>query len=131
MSASLDQVREALQAVFDPCSVNMGAPISIADMGMVSRLDVNADGVVVIELRPTSPMCTLIGSIMRGVEEKLAVVAGVSGVAVTINIQSPWSEADMTSQGRRRLEARRSRSRLEVPVEPRQWKRLAPRSEPT
>ena len=129
MSASLEQVREALQAVFDPCSVNVGAPISVADMGMVTRLDLNADGVVDIELRPTSPMCTLIGSIMQGVEEKVGGVAGVTSVVVTINIRSPWSEADMTSQGRHKLEARRNRSRLEVPVEPQQWKRRAPHSE--
>ena len=131
MSASLDQIRKALQAVFDPCSINMGAPISVADMGMVSRLGVNSDGVVDIELRPTSPMCTLIGSIMQGVEEKVTGVAGVTSVAITINIRSPWSEADMTSEGRRQLEARRGRSRLEVPVEPQQWKRRAPRSEQT
>jgi metal-sulfur cluster biosynthetic enzyme len=122
MNATAELVREALKAVYDPCSVAMAAPISVADMGIVTRLDVDPQGHVEIELRPTSPMCTLIGSIMQAVEEETLKVIGVTTVVVTIETSKLWSEAEMSPEGRRRLEERRGRSRLEVPVERQEWK---------
>jgi len=66
---------------------------------------------------------------MQGVEEKLAGCGWRHSVVVTINIRSPLERSGDDTPGRLKLEARRSRSRLEVPVEPQQWKRRVLRTE--
>jgi metal-sulfur cluster biosynthetic enzyme len=122
MSALRQSVTEALGRVFDPCSLSAGAPLSVVDMGLITELTVDDAGVVTIAMRPTSGMCTLIAGIMTDVEETVARVPGVSGVRVSLNGDTTWTETDLSENGRRILEARRQRSRAEVPVRPHEWK---------
>jgi metal-sulfur cluster biosynthetic enzyme len=122
MSSLREAVSAALEDVVDPCSISAGAPLSIIDMGMVLDLAVDASGAVSICIRPTSAMCTMIAGIMKGVEERVASVDGVTSVHVALKSDSVWTEADLSANGRRILEARRSRSRSEVQVKPHEWK---------
>jgi metal-sulfur cluster biosynthetic enzyme len=128
MNALVPRVYEALHAVIDPCSVTACAPISVVDMGMV--MDVTADeaGAVHITMRPTSAMCTMIAGIMKGVEEHIGALEGVSRVEVSLLGGEVWTEADMTERGRSVLAARRDRSKREVTVRPHEWKTRQPRS---
>jgi metal-sulfur cluster biosynthetic enzyme len=128
MSALRQSVTEALGSVFDPCSLSAGAPLSVVDMGLITELTVDDEGVVTIAIRPTSAMCTLIAGIMTGVEETVARMPGVSSVRVSLNGDTMWTEADLSENGRRVLEARRQRSRAEVPVRPHEWKTRRTRS---
>ena len=82
-----------------------------------TELTVDDAGVVTIAMRPTPGMCTLIAGIMTDVEETVACVPGVSRVRVSLHGDTTWPEAD-SENGRRILEARRQRSRAEVPVRP-------------
>jgi metal-sulfur cluster biosynthetic enzyme len=91
-------------------------------MGMVTALEVMDDGVVLITMRATSAMCTVIASIMKSVEDAVAVVAGVTEVRVTLRSDSQWTEAALSEKGRRILEDRRAQSRSEVQVRPHEWK---------
>jgi metal-sulfur cluster biosynthetic enzyme len=123
-----DAVSHALRGVFDPCSINSGVPISIIDMGLVLSVDADEEGHVQIDLRPTTPMCTLVGSFMEGAERVAREVQGVTEAVVRIDGRPGWSEADMTEAGRTILGARRRQSRVEVPVRPREWEdRTRPR----
>jgi metal-sulfur cluster biosynthetic enzyme len=122
MNALQDRVVDALAGVVDPCSVTAGAPLSVIDMGMVTRLTVDAAGAVNISMRPTSAMCTMIAGIMKGVEDKVGSVDGVTSVRVELNADTIWTEADLSEKGRRDLQARRERSRAEVKVKPHEWK---------
>ena len=123
MSALRQSVTEALGRVFDPCSLAAGAPLSVADMGLITELTVDDEtGVVAIAMRPTSAMCTVIAGVMTDVEEIVARVPGVSSVRVSLHNDTMWTEADLSENGRRILEARRRRSRVEVPVRPHEWK---------
>ncbi len=74
-------------------------------MGMVTELTVDASGAVSICMRPTSAMCTMIAGIMKGVEERVAAVTGVTSVHVVLKSDSIWTEADLSDNGRRVLEA--------------------------
>ncbi|MDB6091708.1 MAG: hypothetical protein JWN85_4492 [Gammaproteobacteria bacterium] len=122
MNTLRDKVVASLADVVDPCSISAGAPLSVLDMGLVTELKVNAAGVVTISMRPTSAMCTMIAGIMKGVEETVASIEGVTGVHVLLNSDTIWTEADLSERGRRVLEARRQRSRGEVQVKPHEWK---------
>ena len=117
-----NQIETALGAVFDPCSVQASAPLSVIDMGLVTSIATEPDGTVRIAMRPTSPWCTMIACIMQAVEDKVREVEGVSAVVVDIDRTSlDWTEADLTPRGRIILEATRARSRAAVPVRRRQW----------
>lgn len=115
------QVEAALGGVYDPCSVQASAPLSVIDMGLVTDIAIADGGVVHIKMRPTSAWCTMIGSIMQGVEERVSAVAGVTAVDIEIHQDKPWSEADLTPAGRDILQGVRARSRAAVPVRRRQW----------
>jgi metal-sulfur cluster biosynthetic enzyme len=115
------EIEAALAEVYDPCSVQANAPLSVIDMGLVTAIEITDAGVVHISMRPTSAWCTMIGSIMQGVEEKLCAISGVSAVEIAIHQDKPWSEADLTPAGSAILNGVRARSRAAAPVRRRQW----------
>lgn len=119
------QIEVALEGVFDPCSVQANAPLNVLNMGLITGIDIRDGGMVGIKLRPTSPWCTMIGSIMAGVEETLRALEGVTDVTVEIDRSSTWSEDDLTQEGRLILTGARDRSRAAYPVRRQQWKERA------
>jgi metal-sulfur cluster biosynthetic enzyme len=127
MSDLLDRVDQALDAVHDPCSVAVNAPLTIRDMGLVLERRVEDGGRAYIRLCVTGPSCILVGSIIRGVEEQVGAVPGISAVQVTIDAGHVWTEDDMTPGGRAALSGARQRSRERFPVTPRQWQQDPPR----
>jgi metal-sulfur cluster biosynthetic enzyme len=122
----LDRIDAALDAVYDPCSMAVSAPLSIRDMGLVLERRVDDDGRAFIRLCVTGPSCMLVGSIVRGVEEQVGAVPGVSGVQVTIDAGHMWTEDDMSASGRATMAEARQLSRARFPVAPRQWQQGAP-----
>lgn len=115
------QVDAALANVYDPCSVRCNAGMSIVDMGLVTGLEIDGDKVS-LRLRPTSPWCTMIGSIMMGIVDTLSEIDGVEDVVITIDNANAWAETEMTQMGRDILEGARAKSRAVLPVRPRQWR---------
>jgi metal-sulfur cluster biosynthetic enzyme len=116
-----EKIEAALAVVYDPCSVQASAPLSVINMGLVTGIETGLEGKVIIRLRPTSPWCTLIGSIMQAIEDEVRKVEGVSDVAVEIDRSSLWSEAELTDEGRKILGDTRARSRAIRPARRRQW----------
>lgn len=126
MSDLLDRVDAALDAVHDPCSIAANAPLGIRDMGLVLERRVEDGGRAYIRLCVTGPSCILVGSIIRGVEEKVGAVAGISAVQVAVDADHMWTEDDMTASGRAALAQARQLSRARFPVTPRQWQQGPP-----
>ncbi|MFD0687177.1 metal-sulfur cluster assembly factor [Actinomadura fibrosa] len=119
-----EAVRDALRSVFDPCSLAMGAPISIVDMGLVTAVAADEAGRVRIDVRTTTAMCTLAGSIAQGAEATALAVPGVTGATVQVLPMAGWTEEQMSREGRQMLETRRRRARGEV--RPREWELRRP-----
>lgn len=114
-------MREALQRVLDPCSVSMRAPISVLDLGLVTRIDVSDTNDVHVVLRTTSPSCMLVGQLLDAVEGVLRELPGIGAVTSSVDTRPGWTENAIAPQARDLLRTRRARSRVEVPVAPRQW----------
>ena len=128
MSASLEQaVHAAIASVDDPCSIRANAPLNVFELGLVRSWSVAPEGTVHVALSPTSPSCTLIGSIIEGVERRVAAVPGVASVTVELDTETFWTAELMSADGRRKLEGRRAGSMERVPVRPRQWREQSPR----
>jgi metal-sulfur cluster biosynthetic enzyme len=121
VSATATAVEAAIATVIDPCSVAARAPLSVFELGLVRAWSVDDDGRVAVSVSPTAPSCILIGSIVRGIEERVAEVDGVTAVDVEIDGHTVWSPELMTADARAKLERRQQRSMAEVPVRPRQW----------
>ncbi|MDB4898079.1 MAG: paaD [Firmicutes bacterium] len=77
-------------------------PVSVVDMGMVSRVVVDGDQVN-IDMTPTFVGCPALEIIRRDVAARVAVEPGVGGVAVRFVFDPPWTSERITPQGRERL----------------------------
>jgi metal-sulfur cluster biosynthetic enzyme len=119
------QVEQALDRVHDPCSVAARSPLSVRDMGLLRGWELAEDGVLDVSICVTTHACTMLGHIVRGIEEAAAEVDGVSEVRVTVERDVLWGEEMMTAQGRELLAGNRRRARELTGVRPRQWKDAA------
>lgn len=120
MSRSLEErILAALDGVRDPCSIANRHPLGIVELGLLIQLDVADEGDVRVLLRPTSPSCTLIASIMQAVDEQVATVPGVRSVSVELDAASEWTPDLMTPAGQEKLRAAREQTLSKLGLRPR------------
>jgi metal-sulfur cluster biosynthetic enzyme len=119
------QVEQALARVHDPCSVAARSPLSVRDMGLLRGWELGDDGVLDVRMCVTTHACTMLGHIVRGIEEAAGEVDGVSEVRVTVERDVLWGEDMMTPEGRALVAGNRRRARELTGVRPRQWKDAA------
>jgi metal-sulfur cluster biosynthetic enzyme len=105
------QVDEALGTVLDPCSVFNGTRLSIVELGMVDKVEVDEDGDVFVRLFLDDPTCIFFFEINRMLKEAIGAVEGVGEIEVEIKADELWTEARMRPAARRRLERFRAAKR--------------------
>ena len=104
-------VEAALARVVDPCSIATGVPISLPEMGLVERIDI--DGAVVsVTLRLTSPVCLQAANIVGAVEERIGSIEGVASVSCEIDPAGDWLPTMMSAGAREELRRRRNARHL-------------------
>lgn len=81
-----EPIIEALREVYDP-----EIPVNIYEIGLIYDVAIGETGTVHVNMTLTSPMCPVAGEMPGMVEEAIAPLAGVSGVAVDIVWDPPWS----------------------------------------
>ena len=118
METSLSLIDEALDQVYDPCSLTTNCPLSIREMGLVRNRRCDANGHVYVTLCVTGPSCMMIASLVKGVEECVGSLKGVTGVSVDIDASYFWTPSDMTISGQEKLEEVRRASRASLPLVP-------------
>ncbi|MBF0139768.1 MAG: DUF59 domain-containing protein [Magnetococcales bacterium] len=89
----------ALSTVVDP-----EVPVNIYDLGLVYDLDATPQGLVTVGMTLTAPGCPVAQSLPDMVKEAVSHVEGVTGVAVELRWDPPWSWAKMTENGRWQME---------------------------
>lgn len=89
-------VRAAVAAVDDPEYPG----VSVVDLGLLERLDVNPDGTVTVGLIPTFTGCPALAMIRGDVERAIAAVDGVVEVDVTWLAAPVWTVERITAQTR-------------------------------
>jgi metal-sulfur cluster biosynthetic enzyme len=97
-----EAVRQALEGVVDPCSIATGAPISLAEMGLIKELHWWG-GEVKLVLQLTSPICWQAANILSAVERTVMSVPGVRSVDCTLDPTSEWMPSMMSAAARERL----------------------------
>ena len=112
-------VREALDSIKDPCSISVGAPLGLIEMGLVTAVDVGDTGRVKVDIRLTSPGCMMgILYFDHEIKRRVGALPGVAAVEVGRTHDLNWSEDDISAGGRERLRAVRARRLLELPQAP-------------
>lgn len=93
-------LREALRDVIDP---ELG--YNIVDLGLVYDIGIEG-GIVDVAMTMTTPGCPAQEYIVSGVEHRLAEVAGVTGVFVTVVWSPAWSPRRMSPEAKARFRIR-------------------------
>jgi metal-sulfur cluster biosynthetic enzyme len=79
--ARTDAVMEALASVYDPCCQEKG--LSVVDMGLVRRVDLDGDRARV-ELLLTTGWCPFAANLVGQISERVAALPGLAGSTVEV-----------------------------------------------
>jgi metal-sulfur cluster biosynthetic enzyme len=82
---------DALRQVLDPCSVGLGAPIDIVDMGLVDDLEVLDGGRVRVVLLLTDFSCPHYAGLRQHIVDVLGDLSGVTAVGVELATHALWT----------------------------------------
>lgn len=93
-----DQVKQALRGVYDP-----EIPVNIYDLGLIYRLDVDAQGNVAIQMTLTAPGCPVAQTFPGTVECAVKSVPGVNNAKVELVWDPPWSRDNMSDAAKLQL----------------------------
>lgn len=92
------EVREALKVVRDP-----EIPVNVVDLGLIYAVDVDADGVVAIEMTLTSMGCPVQDMIQADAELAAMKVDGVRRVQVEFVWSPAWTTDKMSEDGKKQM----------------------------
>ena len=115
MKPSEAAVLAVLDTVMDPCSLSVGVPLNIREMGLFTGVEIGEDGTVHVSMRLTTPGCFEgITKFSQEIERGIAALEGTSRVLIDFGDGCDWSEADITDEGRARLELSRAAQRVRL-----------------
>ena len=75
-------------------------PVDIYELGLIYSIDVNDDGVVLIEMTLTSPMCPVAESLPMEVQEKVLGIEGVKDVDLRMVFDPPWDKSKLSEEAK-------------------------------
>lgn len=90
-----DGIVGALKSVYDP-----EIPVDIYELGLIYKVDVDANRDVKVDMTLTAPGCPVAGEMPIWVENAIASVEGVSGCSVTMVFDPPWSPERMSDEAK-------------------------------
>lgn len=93
-----DDTVAALKTVYDP-----EIPVDIYELGLIYKVDLEADRTMKIEMTLTAPGCPVAGEMPGWIQEAAQTVEGVDRVEVTLTFDPPWSPDQMSDEARLQL----------------------------
>src|SRR5678815_4663900 len=87
-----DDLVAALKTVFDP-----EIPVDIYELGLIYRLDVDAERNIELDMTLTAPGCPVAGDMPGWVENAVSSVPGVGQVKVNLVFDPPWDPSRMSA----------------------------------
>jgi metal-sulfur cluster biosynthetic enzyme len=110
VAPDLDEIRACLDEVKDPCSLGAGTPLGLGEMGMIERVLIDDDQIVV-GLRLTAPSCYMHGWFIEEINREVGSVAPGWKVQVEFDAGMNWSPDLMSDEVKaRRAEVNRRRA---------------------
>jgi metal-sulfur cluster biosynthetic enzyme len=112
------QIRQALDTIIDPCSMASGLPCGIATMGLVRQVAITPGengALVQVTIGLTEPTCLMGYIFLPQARAAITALPGVARADIQLVTNANWSEADMASNYRERLAAKRAGRSMEAP----------------
>jgi metal-sulfur cluster biosynthetic enzyme len=104
-------VRAVLNQIIDPCSRVVGAPVGLADMGLIRQLTLT-EGIRVVDVHMvigvTEYGCLLAPSFASEARKLLTALPGIGLVDIDLDREFDWEPGDMSAAYRQRLAERRA-----------------------
>jgi FeS assembly SUF system protein len=85
------KVIAALKTVYDP-----EIPVDIYELGLIYKIDIDADRNVAIQMTLTAPACPVAGTLPGDVERRVEAVDGVKSATVELVWEPAWSRDRMS-----------------------------------
>ena len=82
---------EVLKTIYDP-----ELPVSIYELGLIYSVNVDADGLAVIEMTLTTPACPVAETLPPEVKQKVETLDGVTEARVDLVWDPPWTPDRMS-----------------------------------
>ena len=86
-----EQVKEALRTIYDP-----EIPVNIYDLGLIYSVEIDASGVVNVQMTLTAPGCPVAQTFPGVVECAVKCVPGVVDAHVELVWDPPWTKDRMS-----------------------------------
>ena len=86
---------DVLKTVYDP-----EIPVSIWELGMIYKIDVQDNGNVDIDMTFTAPSCPAADFILEDVRTKVESVEGTKDVNVNLVFEPAWDQSMMSEEAR-------------------------------
>lgn len=90
-----DGIITALKSVYDP-----EIPADIYELGLIYKVDIDAERQVTIDMTLTAPGCPVAGEMPGWVENAVSMVEGVKSVTVNMTFDPPWDQSRMSDEAR-------------------------------
>ena len=90
--ATEEKIVQYLKTVYDP-----ELPVNIYDLGLIYKVDLQDDGLLVIDMTLTAPNCPAADFLIEDVTQKMRSIEGVKEVKVNLVFEPEWSK-DMMSE---------------------------------
>jgi metal-sulfur cluster biosynthetic enzyme len=124
-SSVKEQVMAVLHEIVDPCSLATSHPLSIVDLGLIRKVDVDG-GEVRVVMGTTGPGCLYYPDLASSIHRTIESLPGVSQADVELDTTFVWGPEAMAPDARqRRLEGLLDDGT--GPVRPQQWRHDAAR----
>ena len=111
MTPAEEDVRADLNQIIDPCRRVAGAPVGLADMGLIRRLTLTeaAGGVHVhLVIGVTEYGCLLAPSFASEARKLIDALPGIGTVDIDLDGEFDWEPGDMSAAYRQQLAERRA-----------------------
>jgi FeS assembly SUF system protein len=93
-----NKVVEVLKTIYDP-----EIPVDVFELGLIYEVKIDEDKNVEIDMTLTSPNCPVAESMPKEVEDKIAMIEGVSSSKVNIVFDPPWDKDMMSEEAKLEL----------------------------
>jgi metal-sulfur cluster biosynthetic enzyme len=105
---TVEDVREALDRVKDPCMQAAGLDLSILDLGLVYGVEVHEGGSVRVDLTLTELGCIFTHRVFGAVYDAVEALPGVKEVEVVPRWSPVWTPERLNQKATRALEGSRN-----------------------
>lgn len=93
-----DKIIEVLKDIYDP-----EIPVNIFELGLVYKVDVDANQFVTIDMTLTAPNCPVADSLPAEVKARIEMIPGVTGAYINLTFDPPWDKDMMSDEAKLEL----------------------------